>query len=150
MEQELVTPWNSSSSNAYMSFPVEILSLYRDEEGVIWVGTKQDSVYRLTGSAVQPVLQKISVPGAERLSVHCIRKDPTGRLWLGTSAKGLWRVDPDGSAPVIYSYQEDGTGLSHTHVFCLEADTRDRMWIGTPRAGECTDTKIRKDLAYSE
>ena len=32
MEQELVTPWNNSSSNAYMSFPVEILSLYRDEE----------------------------------------------------------------------------------------------------------------------
>ena len=145
MEQELVTPWNSSSSNAYMSFPVEILSLYRDEEGVIWVGTKQDGVYRLTGSAVQPVLQKISVPGAERLSVHCIRKDPTGRLWLGTSAKGLWRVDPDGSAPVIYSYQEDGTGLSHTYVFCLEADTRDRMWIGTPTGGvNVLDTRSEK------
>ena len=120
-----------------MSFPVEILSLYRDEEGVIWVGTKQDGVYRLTGSAVQPVLQKISVPGAERLSVHCIRKDPTGRLWLGTSAKVsgvLIRMDQLLSFILIRKMAQ-GLVIPMYSVWKLIPEIG---WIGTSTGVECT------------
>jgi ligand-binding sensor domain-containing protein len=68
-----------------------ITSVYADRDGTLWVGTLNDGLYRMRGSAV---LERVTVPASIK-SVFGIAQSQSGALWLTTNA-GVARMDAKG------------------------------------------------------
>ena len=109
-----------------------ILCLYKDEEGINWIGTKGGGLYFIKPGSFQ--IERLAIPGLETVSIHSILKDKE-TLWLGTAAQGLWKYQMSNNIVTKYQAAEDDKGLSHSFVFCLLKDMQQRIWIGTPTGG---------------
>ena len=79
-------------ASVWHSRPHSVTSLYRDAQGVLWIGTLQGGLVRL--DLQSGVARQVQPAAAQHLAdVTSIQGDAQGRLWLGTS-DGLVRFDP--------------------------------------------------------
>lgn len=109
-----------------------ILCLYKDEDGINWIGTKGGGIYVIQPGTFQ--IERFDIPGLENISVHALLKDKE-TIWIGTASFGLWKYDCINKALTKYPVSQDNKGLSHSYVFCLLKDIQHHLWIGTPTGG---------------
>lgn len=62
----------------------DVHEIYKDDDGNIWIGTKENGVYKFDGKAFKNYV----VP----ISIMSMANDKKGNLWLG-GAGGLYRID---------------------------------------------------------
>ena len=109
-----------------------VTDLYRDADGILWVGTDNAGLNRFdpaTGSfqrfrrGVDPTRSLLS----DR--VRAIVPDRVGRLWIGTW-NGLSRLEPRSG-----TFEHFGTesGLPHPRINGIVADEQGSLWVGTSR-----------------
>jgi len=79
---------------------LEVRSLYRDKEGDLWIGTKGQGIFKLSGE----VLFKLTANSFTPEGAISIMQDSQGAIWL--AGKGLWKVDDKS----ITSFPESFTG----------------------------------------
>jgi ligand-binding sensor domain-containing protein/signal transduction histidine kinase/CheY-like chemotaxis protein len=103
-----------------------VLSLAVEQNGTLWAGTQDGTVYRLEQGRMRPV-PEASQPGAP---VEAMLVDRLGTLWVGSTGRGLLRL-----AHGQRSTLEAGRGLQNNTVASLLEDSEGSVWIGAAEGG---------------
>jgi len=111
-------PWGGVLDDA------QILSLCRDREGSLWVGTAVSGLHRFSLGRVTPIGRPEGLAGD---SVRAIIQGPDGRTWIGSDGQGLDILGPAG-----IEHLGTADGLPDGHVRSLAVDRSGRVWVGTP------------------
>ena len=120
----------------------DYLSIYEDEEHIVWIGTRQGGMYSLNNQDVKkPTILKHFVPtnsdaGPSHRTISKIFKDEKGLLWLGTHNGGVNVFDPNGEN--IRFLTEDPlhkNALSYKNIWGLEMTSDGEIWVGTDGKG---------------
>lgn len=107
---------------------INVLSLYRDSRGTMWVATFRNGMYKIeNGISQQFAIEKEF--GISNNDVRCFVEDNERNIWLGTF-NGLNKIDTLGQ--ISYYQRENKPGsLSHSSVFALHKDRQGTIWVGT-------------------
>jgi hypothetical protein len=108
-----------------------VLSILRDKDGFIWVGTDRGvgiircagDVFRSGGcEAILPVVQQDRFTGLlfKDEAVQCMAADGANRKWIGTK-NGLWLLSPDGEK-LIYHFTAENSPLLNNDVRKIAVD----------------------------
>ena len=112
-----------------------VLSLYTDETGAIWIGTWLSGASRFDPARdkfQRYVFENDNPKGLHGDGVWAIREDRNGSLWVGTSNGGLHRLDRATSQFTHYKQDpRDPNSLSGESVWSIYEDGSDQLWIGT-------------------
>ena len=108
-------PWSGGAA--------EIQTLLETRDGVLWIGTKGQGLYRLDDAGIE------RVPTSHHF-ITAIHEDREGNLWVGTGGGGLNRLRPRG----IRLYDARG-GLPGDIVYSICEDNDSALWFGTRSAG---------------
>ncbi|MGM9699777.1 MAG: two-component regulator propeller domain-containing protein [Prevotella sp.] len=95
----------------------DIISLYKDRKGRIWIGMSK-GLDMMTTIKGEPVFKHFNNIGLPDLNIHSIQEDCKGNLWVSTS-KGVSRLNKAGE-PLNFSHSDglqgnefsDGAGLT--------------------------------------
>lgn len=108
-----------------------IISLYRDRRGTIWVGTHQGGLARVRGDHLTAV-QFLKHDQEYFKTIGSIVEDAEGILWLGTSGAGLLAYDPEtGRFKIFKSDPAHPRTLSDDWILAQYVDRAGNLWIGT-------------------
>ena len=133
---------------------VEVRSIFRDRSGVIWVGSRNEGVYKVKSV---PFKHYFHNPKREDSLasdiINCVYQDREGRIWFGTRAGlDLW----DRRQNRFIHHQNDPErpdSLSNNSVRTIYQDHTGAIWVGTynggldlfdPQTGKFTN--YRRDL----
>lgn len=112
-----------------------IMSVHKDKNGTIWVGTDNDGLYAINEQTQQVQHYKHtdqypSVPN----TILCIYDTDDGRLWLGSYLEGLSLFDKQTGKCSFISNQTNRM-FSSNKVYCISGDRKGGLWIGTYGGG---------------
>jgi signal transduction histidine kinase/ligand-binding sensor domain-containing protein len=103
----------------------QVVSALPDDEGNLWLGTRNDGLIRLSESAFRLRDRRHGFPG-DQLTTVAIRR--AGGLWLGDRDGNLWSLDKKQIRPVLE--------LTNKAVIQLaQEDVRGDLWVGQQAAG---------------
>jgi signal transduction histidine kinase len=121
---------------------LNVTSLYEDQRGVLWAGTKDAGLFRLKDGRFTSYTARDGLPALE-VNLKAAYEDREGNVWLATD-RGLGRLK-DGK---FISYSET-PGLSNQIVHNFYEDREGNLWLGTHSEGLF---RIRKQsvTVYSE
>lgn len=102
-----------------------VLSLLRDAEGDIWVGTETSGVHVLRPRSIA------SVPVLMNREISCVAQASDGSMWVGTRRSGLHHLRWDAAAQ-HYNDTAIDTARTGEVVLSLAAGDAADMWVGTP------------------
>gem|GEM_PF-4727702 len=74
-----------------------IWKLFRDSQGILWIGSEGQGVFRFDGSAVTSLTSRDGLAGD---SVYDIDESPVGTIWLATN-RGVSRCRPTRATPSL-------------------------------------------------
>jgi len=108
-----------------------VLALYQDRRGDLWIGTYGGGLTRLTHAdpGKGEFITYTTKEGLAGDRVRCIVEDREGNLWIGTD-DGLSRMK-DGK----FTTYTTKNGLSRDRIMCLCEDRQGTLWIGTYGGG---------------
>ena len=111
---------------------INVLSLYRDSRGTMWVATFRNGMYKIeNGISQQFTIQKEF--GISSNDVRCFVEDNEGSIWLGTF-NGLNKIDTLGHISYYQRGSKPGS-LCHSSIFSLHKDRQGTIWVGTYYGG---------------
>ena len=111
---------------------INVLSLYRDSRGAMWVATFRNGMYKIENGISQQFTIQDEF-GISNNDVRCFVEDNEGSIWLGTF-NGLNKIDTLGHV----SYYQKGSkpgNLRHSSIFSLHKDRQGTIWVGTYYGG---------------
>ncbi len=112
-----------------------IYSLCRDQNGVIWAGSRTAGLFRYdpTSQAVVHYPHDPAAPGAIGDPwVLSIIEDATGTLWAGTNGAGLHRYDRASDTFTRFTYDPaNPESLRDNNVLSLFESRDGVLWVGT-------------------
>lgn len=110
-----------------------ILSIYRDLNRTLWIGTGGGGLNKLDLSSGQITWYKASPENPDSLSSDIIRvifEDSGGKLWLGTEGGGLNAFN--GETFTRYIHNENNVlSISSNDITSITEDKQRNLWIGT-------------------
>ncbi|RMG82206.1 MAG: hypothetical protein D6714_11720 [Bacteroidetes bacterium] len=115
---------------------MNIISLYEDDFGNMWLGTFGEGViiYNKKTRKKRHLTEKDGLTNGSILSINGV----DGRVWLGTLG-GVTEfdlsTDPMNYAPLSYRNFNQEDGLGTNFIYCVFVDTRGRVWFGTDGKG---------------
>lgn len=100
-----------------------VLALWEDSEGALWIGTDGGGLWRMQGGRIEPLAARhaLRINGVRRLL-----EDAEGNLWIGTDGGGLARRR-SGQLEALTSRD----GLPSDIVLSLLEDRERNLWVGT-------------------
>jgi ligand-binding sensor domain-containing protein/serine phosphatase RsbU (regulator of sigma subunit) len=103
-----------------------VLSLFEDEQGIMWVGTGFGGVSRLMpgGETFETFSTKDGLAGDV---VYAINSDLRGNIWIGTK-EGASKFDPIAKTFRNYTTED---GLGGNNVYRIFRDSRGNLWFGS-------------------
>ncbi len=114
----------------------DIVSMYEDECGYIWIGTMGMGLYRLnTTTGVQ---QKIASADLDKASILSIAGN-NNELWLATLGGVVRCILPDDCNTDKIEIQirklDSVPELGNYYIYTVFVDSKDRVWFGTDKKG---------------
>ena len=111
-----------------------ILSLEKDNEGNIWIGTDGNGIdlYNRSKRNIINYSNSLNKNSLSNNAVHCIYKDKQGTMWAGTWGGGLNKFNAKEKTFVHYDISEI---QQKNVVMCIFEDASQTLWIGTWGAG---------------
>ena len=117
----------------------EIRALYKDLQGMLWVGSRRGYVYvfdeenklkgRLTNAG------SIGNGNLFEAPVYNITEDKKGNIWLSTKGKGLYKLSRRGGNKFeISNYRHsdsDKYSISSDAVYNVHVDKQNNIWVAT-------------------
>ena len=128
---------NSGKIETIMS-DVQVLSLCRGSQQIIWVGTDMHGVWMLFPSNESfTSYTSENVKDFGKSAVRCFTEVDKNELWVGTKGGGIFVFDKKNDQPVPYHKRnitiEDG--LLSNSIFTIVRDPGNVFWIGTDGKG---------------
>lgn len=114
----------------------DIISIYEDRTGQIWVGTKFGGLVKVSRNEFNHTYSGYGENGVlSSNAVNAMLKDSHGNLWVGTD-KGL-NLRKTNSKKYIHFFSDENNSnsLSDNSVLCLFEDREENIWIGTKLGG---------------
>ncbi|MDB5138853.1 MAG: todS 2 [Mucilaginibacter sp.] len=127
-----------------------ITLMYKDNTGIIWVGTYKKGVGYYHESIIKFPLythhlsDPVSARGSLSFSdVNSFAEDRAGNLWIGTNGGGLIYFDRKNGTFKTYLHNPNNEAtLANNVIVCLYMDSDQKLWIGTYFGGlDCFDGK---------
>ena len=117
-----------------------VSAVFRDHEGVLWIGTDGDGLYKIEKNGASR--HYVNVPA----NILCICEDKRGRLYIGSWLGGCGRLD---KATGRYEQIEGTTRGDAVHVMSMVVDGDNNLWIATNGDGlKCLDLQSGKLTRY--
>ena len=142
----IVTHYLSDPQNPHSLSNNEVLSIYEDSAGLIWVGTE----YGLnvldpdTDSFRQHLPNPQNPEAISARAILCIYEDVSGNMWFGTWNGGMNRLLAGGTdrdnrlkANSFRSIRGDNSDLPSDHIWKIYRDQAGRTWLATFGSGLC-------------
>ena len=128
-ERETIQHFTENKNNPYALHYNDVLSLYEDNTGTIWLGTDGTGLSYYDEYLVKfNVLTNDQVPLNVNVDViRAITKDPQNNIWAGTSGKGLTRLNIEKQD--FYTYTTQNSNLLGNRIMSLLTDG-DKLYIG--------------------
>ena len=123
-----------------LSFQIEeeVLSLLKDNEGNIWIGTDTDGLYVLdsTLSVVKSLKHKSEdVSAISSNVIWDMALSNNGKIWLATD-RGLNLLDPKSFNATSFQYDfNNPSAISSNFLLSVFEEDDERLWIGTSESG---------------
>ena len=124
-----------------------IKTIYEDKSGVIWIGTDEKGLNRITNPAEDKMVffknYQVDPEGAQGLphnDIYSIFQQKENVLWLGTGGSGLVEMDIENEVFTIYSVDD---GLLADAVYDIFSDMYGTMWL-TTNMGICRFDPTRR------
>lgn len=115
---------NSIGSNS-------ITSLQKGDNGVMWVGTDGDGIYKLDS---EHNLEKHYLTKAST-SIMCVFADSEGGVWAGTYLNGLGSYQKQSDRFKFDNSILDNKGNKVDRIYALAEDGNKNLWIGSMGSG---------------
>jgi len=125
-----------------------ILSLHRDSNKTLWIGTDGGGLNILDLKTGNIDAIRANFAYSDSLSsdvVNCIYEDKDGVIWLGTSKGGLNRYSNNKFKRYMFDVNNPFS-LSHNEVKAITEDSEGNLWIGTYGGGL---NKLDKDQNFT-
>jgi signal transduction histidine kinase/ligand-binding sensor domain-containing protein len=100
-----------------------VLALWEDAHGTLWIGTDGGGLWRLRAGRIEPPAAR-DAAGVD--GVRQLLEDSGGRLWIGTDGGGL-----DLLREGIFEALTSRDGLPSDIVLSLLEDRERNLWVGT-------------------
>ncbi|MCB0465858.1 MAG: response regulator, partial [Aequorivita sp.] len=128
-ENKTIQNFTENKNNPYALHYNDVLSLYEDNTGTIWLGTDGTGLSYFDEYLVKfNVLTNDQVPLNVNVDViRAITKDSENNIWLGTSGKGLTRFNIEKQD--FYTYTTQNATLLGDRIMSLLFDDG-YLWIG--------------------
>jgi ligand-binding sensor domain-containing protein/signal transduction histidine kinase/CheY-like chemotaxis protein len=115
--------------------PGPVSALYQDVDGMVWVGTRTDGLYRWRWRSGRFVNYPHLVTDAHSLGdsyVVSLYRDRVGTFWVGTWYAGVSRVDlGSGGFTRIVRQPDNAVTLGDNKVRAILGDGSGKLWLGT-------------------
>ena len=108
-----------------------IFSLFEAHDGVIWIATMGNGIWRYTpttGKFKSYVSTHPSKDGLRSNSISAFMEDSHGNIWVSTDRGGISRYNKAGDTFVTYGIRE---GLPDDVVYNILEDKKGNLWFGT-------------------
>ena len=116
-----------------------VSAVFRDHDGVLWVGTDGDGLYKIENGASR---HYTNVPA----NILCICEDKQRRLYIGSWLGGCGRLD---KATGRYEQIEGTTRGDAVHVMSMVVDGDNYLWIATNGDGlKCLNLRSGRLTRY--
>jgi signal transduction histidine kinase/ligand-binding sensor domain-containing protein/DNA-binding response OmpR family regulator len=131
--QYIFTHYRHNPADASSISSNDILSVYEDSRGRLWIGTasglnlmdREEESFSLFSLAL------VGNAELESAAVRCIYESRDGEIWIGTS-QGLYRCDENAGHLVHYDLDPDDPGsISHAVVNEITEDLQNTIYVGT-------------------
>ena len=112
-----------------------IMSLFRDDSGVIWIGTYTSGVSWIDPRTLNFGLYDDSKNSLSCLAspiVYSIYPEENGTLWIGTR-KGLHRLATSGECEIFQHDTSDSHSVSNNEIHKIYRDMKDHLWVATAK-----------------
>ncbi len=114
--------------SSYYKLPekhAQINSLFKDEDGVFWIGTASHGLFRLKADEKELIDHPV-----DKANITCIYRDNEGGTWVGSWTKGVFWFKGDS----VINFRHDPqvkNGLCSDFVRDCREDNAGNIWIGT-------------------
>jgi PAS domain S-box-containing protein len=117
-----------------------VLKLYRDREGIIWIGTRGGGLSKMTVKDLRASVPEeiagfvsfLNIPGqTNSLShndIYSLFEDKSGTLWIGTGGGGLNRFDRIHESFRSFSVDD---GFNDDMIYNILEDNQNILWLST-------------------
>lgn len=111
---------------------VNVLSLYRDTKGKMWVAAFRQGMYTIENGISQQFVDEQNFLLSNN-DIRCFVEDDEGSIWIGTF-NGLNKIDTLGNVSCYKKDTQPGS-LKHSSIFSLCKDSQGTIWVGTYYGG---------------
>lgn len=148
-EKKTIQNFTENKNNPYALHYNDVLCLFEDNTGTIWLGTDGAGLSYYDEYLVKfNVLTNKQVPLNVNVDViRAITKDAKNNIWLGTSGKGLTRLNIDKQD--FYTYTAQNSELLSDRITSLLFD-EEKLWIGHQTRGLQMIDSNRKITSFKE
>ncbi len=141
---------------------IDIVSLFEDREGFIWVGTMGKGLFRVNpnSGAVQKITGNAQLNSASVIAIGGYQKN----IWLATLS-GLIKLElprnlNTDNLEVVFKNYSGQNVINNDYVYSIFVDSKKRVWFGTDGKGiSCLDGEnfsnynaksgLKSDVIYS-
>ena len=113
-----------------------VMSIWKDNRGIIWVGTDNDGLYGINeaGEHVVHYSHQPDNPFSTPHTVMAIYEDSKQNLWLGSYFNGLAKMDKSTGRCKYIPLLSNSQGMNEK-ISCIAEDDEQNLWIGTFGSG---------------
>lgn len=118
---------------------LQIQTVFKDADGIIWAGSLSSGVFILNENAVTGKEQAINIVkqegkeiGLNNDKINCVYEDAFNTIWLGASGGGANYYDKL-RKPFYHIYKEPGkqNSLPNNYISAVFERSPEELWIGT-------------------
>ncbi len=108
--------------------------IYKDKEGIIWVGTKDNGICSISDNKIERhKLMQAAV------NVVDMTEDKDGNKWLATKNKGILYYAADSMRAITVQ-----DGLKKNYCYNIECDSKNRLWVCHHVGLSCVDLNTKQ------
>ena len=135
-ERKQVVRYIGNPANPHSLHNDDILSLFEDAEGNIWVGGQGGvSWFNPRPRFISYAHEAGNSQGLADNSIRAVQVDSQGSVWVGTR-RGLQRLDLKTGRFKLYQHDPyDPHSLSNNYVTVIREDRSGTLWVGTGGGG---------------